>query len=442
MNEANAGSRKKSASPYKAVKVYPTNQGSQYAPVPTFDPATARGPIDRIERSGEIYATQEAGLPGFSMGAATLPERQAYLDQYMNNSADTILGNGKIDFDVTGGLGSFGGGKGTGPSSSDKLAWAKWRAEQAETAEEKATKQRALGLMQQQLAGGYRGNTDDMLRLIESMGQTAESDIGSAYGSAIKNIGAGYGDASRLMGTGYNALDAYLKQNNSNPYAGLMAQAQGQIPDSMNYLQAYGAPTADVQGQIQAEQLAGQQGGDAFNQLISVLSGAQGQSNLSRLAESQMARNLGTSQLGAQRAGLESQAAGAQAQALSALKQRQYEQQLQQEAQAGTRKQDIIDALIAAGYNPDGGGSGSGSGEGPGGGGTTGTTGTIGTTGAADTAAVVAKKSAVKALAAKTGSLKDKKLVAKINDFVAKNPNASDAKVAKAFPKLSATLKK
>jgi hypothetical protein len=130
---------------------------------------------------------------------------------------------------------------------------------------------------------------------------------------------------------------------------------------------------------------------------------------------------LGTSQLGAQRAGLESQAAGAQAQALSALKQRQYEQQLQQEALAGTRKQDIIDQLIAAGYNPDGGGSGS-SGDGASTGG--------------------AKMNAIEALAAKTDSLKDKKLVAKINDFVAKNPNASDAKVAKAFPKLSATLKK
>jgi hypothetical protein len=127
------------------------------------------------------------------------------------------------------------------------------------------------------------------------------------------------------------------------------------------------------------------------------------------------------------------------------LKQRQYEQQLQQEAEAGKRKQDIIDALIAAGYNPNGGGAGGGPGEGPGegpGSGGTGGSGSVNTGGVADTPAVAAKKSAVKLLAAKTDSLKDKKLVAKINDFVAKNPNASDAKVAKAFPKLSATLKK
>jgi hypothetical protein len=351
MNEANAGSRKKSASPYKAVKVYPTTGTSPYAPVPTFDATTARGPSDRLERSGEIYATQEAGLPGFSMGASNIQQRQDYINQYLNNNADTILGNGKIDFDPTGGLG-FGGGGGGGLSSSDKLAWAKWNAEKAQTAEDKATKQRALALMQGQLDGGYRGNIDDMLRRIKQMGISAEGDIGSDYIRALGNISGGYGEASKMMGTGYDALDAYLKQNNSNPYAGLVAQSQGQIPDSMNYLQAYGAPTADVQGQIQAEQLAGQQGGDAFNRFISVLSGAQGQSNLSRLAESQMARNLGSANLGSQRAAYQSQAANSQAQALAALRERIAQQNLEQEGLAGSRKQGIIDALIAAGINP------------------------------------------------------------------------------------------
>jgi hypothetical protein len=120
----------------------------------------------------------------------------------------------------------------------------------------------------------------------------------------------------------------------------------------MNYLQAYGAPTADVQGQIQAEMLAGQQGSNAYNQLINVLSGAQGQSNLSRLAESQMARNLGTTNLSSQRAAFEAQAANAQAEAMAALRQRIAQQNLEQEGLAGTRRQDIIDQLIAAGVNP------------------------------------------------------------------------------------------
>jgi hypothetical protein len=352
-NEANKGSQKKSTSPYKAVKTYPTSPTSRYAPVVGFDPTKARGSMDRIERSSEINAMQEAGMPGFSMGASTPEQRQAYIDVYLNNNPDQTLGDGKVDFDITGGLGGLGGGSGKGGmSAGDRLDWAKWRYEKAQSEEEKRTKQKALSLLQGQLAGGYRGNIDDMLRRIKDMGTSAEGDISSAYTRALGNIGAGYGEAQRLMGTGYDALDAYLKQNNANPYAGLVAAAQGQIPDSMNYLQAYGAPTADVQGQIQAEQLAGQQGADAYNQLINVLTGAQNQSNLSRLAESQMARNLGVTGLGSQRAAFEAQAANAQAQALAALRERIAQQNLEQEALAGTRRQDIIDQLIAAGINP------------------------------------------------------------------------------------------
>ena len=354
VNEANPTGRRKSTSAYKRVNVYPTSPVTRYAPVQSFDPKTARGSADRIERSAEIFGTQQAGLPGFSFGASDLAGRQAYKDQYMNDGIDTILGDGKLDIDMTGGLGPYLGGRGggSGPSSSDKLAWAKWNAEKAQTAEDKATKQRALQLLQDQLSGGYRGNIDTLLGQIDSMGRTAAGDISGAYRSALGNISSGYKSASDLMGSGYNALDAYLNKYNSNPYAGLVAQAQTQLPDSMNYLQAYGAPTADVQAQIQAEQLAGQQGNEAFNRLISVLGGAQEQSNLSRLAESQMARNYGTTQLGAQRAAFEAQAANAQAQALAELKQRIAMQRFEQEQSAGSAKQNIIDQLIAAGVNP------------------------------------------------------------------------------------------
>jgi predicted transcriptional regulator YheO len=65
-----------------------------------------------------------------------------------------------------------------------------------------------------------------------------------------------------------------------------------------------------------------------------------------------MARNLGTTQLGSQRAAFESQAANSQAQALAALRERIAQQNLEQEAIAGQQKQSIIDALIAAGINP------------------------------------------------------------------------------------------
>lgn len=346
-NEANKGSQKKSSSPYKAVKTYPTQAGTGYAPVPTFDPTTARGPLDRVERSAEMYGTGLTRGNQFYSGGATPEQRAEY---FANNP---VLDQSMVDYDPFGGLGGYlGGSGGSGPSSSDKLAWAKWKYEKAASDRDYATKQKALGLLQGQLAGGYRGNIDDMLKKISDMQTGAEGDIGSAYKSALSNIGAGYGEASKLMGTGYDALDAYLKQNQTNPYAGLVAAAQQQLPDSMNYLQAYGAPTADVQGQIQAEQLAGRQGADAFNQFVNVLSNAQNQSNLSRLAESQMARNLGVTGLGSQRAAFESQAANAQAQALAALRERIAQQKLEQEGLAGSRRQDIIDQLIAAGINP------------------------------------------------------------------------------------------
>ena len=347
-NEANKGSQRAYTSPYKKrVNVYPTS-GTSYAAVQSFDPTTVRGPMDRIERQAEMFGTGLASGKQEWYGGLSPEERASYFQQ---NPTITDLSTVKID--PTGGLGTMGGGSGGGGmSSSDKLAWAKWRAEQAQNRSDAETKQRALGLLQNQLAGGYRGNIDALLGQIDEMGKTASGDIGSAYKNALANIGGGYKTATDLTTSGYNALDAFLNKYNSNPYAGLQAQAQTQVPDSMNYLQAYGAPTADVQGQIQAEQLAGQQGADAFNRLMSVLGGAQEQSNLSRLAESQMARNLGLNQLGSQRAAYEAQAANSQAQALAELKQRIAMQRFEQEQAAGSAKQNIIDQLIAAGVNP------------------------------------------------------------------------------------------
>lgn len=373
-NEANKGSQRAYTSPYKKrVNVYPTQSATGYAPVSSFDPTTARGSLDRIERQSEMFGTGLADGKQVWYGGMTPEQRTEYF-----KTTPTITGD--VKYDPTGGLksiGGFGRGGSGGMSSADKLAWEKFRADNKldqskfgleqekwaselaqmeldaeQAAQDRATKQRALGLLRNQLDGGYRSNIDEMLKQINAMGRTAETDIGSAYGSALSNIGGGYKTASDLMGSGYNALDAYLNKYNSNPYAGLQASAAPVTADSMNYLQAYGAPTADVQGQIQAENLASQQGADAFNRLVSVLGGAQEQSNLSRLAESQMARNLGSTQLGSQRAMFEAQAANAQAQALAELRQRIGQQRLEQEGAAGQRKQNIIDQLIAAGVDP------------------------------------------------------------------------------------------
>jgi hypothetical protein len=268
--------------------------------------------------------------------------------------------------------GGTGGGKATAPKASDRLARDEFNYKKEQEAEAKAVRDRALqGMIDQISTGSYRGNIDDLLKSISDMEttgvgnindiyDTATGNIQDIYSTGMGNIGQGYGTAQGLMDTGYGALQSYLQQNQNNPYAGLSAQMPAVTNPMEDYLNAYGAMSPDVAGQMQAEQLAGQQSAGAFQSLIDVL-GANAKSNdLSRLAEAQMARTMGTTGLGAQRAAYESElakrkaasgfeAGNAQQQALAALRQQIAQSKLEQEQAAGGRKQSIIDAIIAAG---------------------------------------------------------------------------------------------
>lgn len=268
--------------------------------------------------------------------------------------------------------GGTGSGKSTAPKASDRLARDEFNYKKEQEAEAKAVRDRALqGMINQITTGSYRGNIDDLLKSISDMEttgvgnindiyDTATGNIQDIYSTGMGNIGQGYGTAQGLMDTGYGALQSYLQQNQNNPYAGLSAQMPAVTNPMEDYLNAYGAMSPDVAGQMQAEQLAGQQSAGAFQSLIDVL-GANAKSNdLSRLAEAQMARTMGTTGLGAQRAAYESElakrkaasgfeAGNAQQQALAALRQQIAQSKLEQEAAAGGRKQNIIDAIIAAG---------------------------------------------------------------------------------------------
>ncbi len=248
-------------------------------------------------------------------------------------------------------LAMLGGGSGSGGiKASDKLARDKWLYEKQQDAVAAEAKQRALqGMIDQITSKSYRGNIDDLLGQISGMETTGKTNIGNIYSDAIKNIGAGYTTAQGLMDTGYGNLQSYLQQNPNNPYAGLSPQGFAVTNPMQDYLSAYGAMSPDIAGQVQAEQLAGQQGAGAFQNLINVLSANAKQNDLSRLAEAQMARTMGTTGLGAQRAAYESQAASAQQQALADLAQRIAQAKFEQEQAAGTRQQSIIDAIIAAG---------------------------------------------------------------------------------------------
>jgi hypothetical protein len=246
--------------------------------------------------------------------------------------------------------GGTGTGKATGPKASDRLARDEFNYKKEQDAIAAKAKQDALQEMIKQItSGSYAGNTDDLLAEIDAMNTTGSANINDIYNTAIENIGAGYNTAQGLLDRGYGGLEQYLTQNQNNPYAGLTAQMPSVTNPMEEYLNAYGAMSPDVAGQIQAEQFAGQQSAGAFQNLLDVL-GANAKSNdLSRLAESRMAQNMANTGLGAQRASYTSQAGNARQQALADLAQRINQARFEQKQAAGGRKQSIIDAIIAAG---------------------------------------------------------------------------------------------
>jgi hypothetical protein len=140
-----------------------------------------------------------------------------------------------------------------------------------------------------------------------------------------------------------------LQANPNNPYAGMTAQV-GSAPDALsNYLSAYGVSDAPVQGQIQADQLQAQQGAGNFQNLTDVLSGVAQQGAASRGAESQMAQLMFDTGLGQDRAGYQSQAENAQAQALAALQQAMFQSRFGVEGDRNNLANQLAQSIISAG---------------------------------------------------------------------------------------------
>ena len=235
-------------------------------------------------------------------------------------------------------------------SASDRLAQQKFDYERQQDAAEAAKAQRTLSGYQQMLSGGgYRSGIDDLLKMIESQSGTTRGNVEDAYSRALANIGAGYETAQGLTNQGYSALEQYLTQNPNNPYANVQVSA-GTAPDAMEQiLSAYGVSADPVRAQVAAEQAAAQQGAAGFQNLLSTLGGAAQQSDLSRLAEMQMARTLAGETLGTQRATFSSQAEQARANALAEIEAQLAQARLQQEMAAMARRQQIEDAIVSAG---------------------------------------------------------------------------------------------
>jgi hypothetical protein len=239
-------------------------------------------------------------------------------------------------------LKGFSGG-GTAANADDLLAKRKYE-------DELAKERRSIDAYRNMLSsGGYRSGMDTLLGMIGTEGGRQTGEVNKAYNDALANIAAGYGQAQQTTDVGFNTLNQFLRQNPNNPYANVQVSA-GAAPDAMEQiLSAYGVSADPVRAQVSAEQAAAQQGAAGFQNLLDVLGASAQQSDLSRLAESQMAQRLAGESLAGQQAGLRAQASRAQADALSAIQAQLAQARLEQEANAVARRQSIEDAIVAAG---------------------------------------------------------------------------------------------
>lgn len=331
------------------------------------------GSADIQERQVETQATQDvynalksAGIePGFapgSYGAMDPTVRAQYLNAIRGYGAEGQFGpssqvpetSSTSDFIKL--LSMFGGGAGSGSSNKLTTADVDLRELQYKKAQDAAAlaRQKAAeaALLDYYQGGAYTSVDPDILAKIQSMASGAKGDVEAAYNKSIGNIGQAYADALGLSEQGYAGLEQYLAETPNDPYAGLTART-GTVTNPMEaLLSAYGVGAEPVRAQVAAEQLAGQQGGQAFQDLINVLSAASQQAGKSRVAESKMGREASKRTLAAQQAGLKSQAETAMAQALAQIAERQRQQEFEQELSTIAARKALEEELLKAGVNP------------------------------------------------------------------------------------------
>lgn len=243
-------------------------------------------------------------------------------------------------------------GRGDGTSS---LELAKFNYQKQQDAAEAARAARTLAAMQQRYtSGAYGENIDKILGMIGQQGQMAETDVKNTFERALANIQGGYDTASRLTGEGYGALQQYLQSTPYNPYADVQVSA-GIAPDAMeNLLSAYGVSAEPVRAQVEAERQAAEGGAAGFQNLLNVLGSVAEAGQGSRLAELAMAQNLAQTGLAEQRAGYGTAAEQARANALAQLAQAMMSARIDEERRRGQLADELANAIMAAGGNPNG----------------------------------------------------------------------------------------
>ena len=354
-------------------------------------------------RNADVNASNMPYVTGAEMAAEEEAKSDADAQEIL-----TSLGSGLGN--MFGNMGA--GGTGKAVSASDQLARDKWERENAIAIE------KLRQLQDYYSTGKYNQPWDELSTLLQNQNRDSTAAIEGNYQTGIQNIGQGYDTAQGMLNTGYSALDEYLKQNPNNPYANYQSSFTPSQNAMQQYLSAYGVDQSPVNQQVAAENISGQLGADTFAALNETLSRVAQQSDLSRLAESQMGRNYGSTMLGAQRAGYEANAANVQQQALNDLLTAINSGEFDIAKGRGKAKTDaeqaVIDASVPEVDNPAN----------------------------AIVAAAATKSPAVTRLVNQAATATNPALVKRIDAFVAKNPEATSAQVAKEFPKLAAVKPK
>lgn len=191
---------------------------------------------------------------------------------------------------------------------------------------------------------------------IETQERAGQQFIQDQYQNLLSALGQRRGVGEQQLRTGYDALQTFLMQNPAVAYA----QTQRAMPtvaqsDLANYMATRGISAEPSQQALEAlnAQLAG--GASNYNQLLNVLTGAEQQQQASRLAEEQMARQLGMTQLGQLYAGATAGLEQERLAALNELAARVSAARLQAQQQQAARDQALQDALatlLGQGYVP------------------------------------------------------------------------------------------
>jgi len=218
-----------------------------------------------------------------------------------------------------------------------------------------------------------------------------------------------------MTGQGYDALNAYLQQNNNNPYAGMAYSPTAVTDNSQQFMQAYGVADPSIQSTLASENQYNQTLGGGFNTMYDLLNRAAQQSQASRMNESKMAQNFALQNLLSAKNAYGAQAASTKQQALNDLINQISGKKFDVNQSQMEKGQTLEEALLGM------------------------VDGTVEKAPADGESATKSssKTSALQSIVNKIPALKNDALVSKIQTFADKNPNATAAQVKKAFPKLA-----